>query len=136
MDVIAERTLEFMESGTTQPQKIRVALGKPVQVSLGDPEQAVMGEPVQLVPGDPVAEGSCWSAPYGIYGPGEAVWEKCSFGEDSLQALMMAIHILPSMLEAMFLRRGALTCDGGPWDVGLGKMVLSSSPGAAIHPAP
>jgi uncharacterized protein DUF6968 len=128
MEIIAERTLEFLESGTTQPHKIRIVLGKPVQVVLGDPAQAVMGEPVPLAPGEPAPEGSCWSAPYGIHGPGEAALEKSSFGEDSLQALMMAIYILPTLLETMFTRRGILTCDGGPWDAGLGKLILPPTP--------
>jgi hypothetical protein len=41
-------------------------------------------------------------------------------GEDSMQALMLAIRIIPSFLEANFLSRGTLTCDGAPWDLGLG----------------
>ena len=40
--------------------------------------------------------------------------------EDSLQALMLAIRIIPSFLEANFLSRGTLTCDGAPWNLGLG----------------
>ncbi len=88
-----------------------------------------------MIPGEPEPEGSCWGAPYGIYGPGAAVPEKWSYGEDSLQALMMAIRILPTFLEAMFLRRGVLTCDGGHWDLGLGKVILPP-PDVVGPPAP
>lgn len=40
MQVIAERTLEFLDSSASQVRKIRVALGRPVRVVLGDPNRA------------------------------------------------------------------------------------------------
>jgi hypothetical protein len=125
MEVIAERTLEFLESGTTQPHTIRVALGKPVRVVVGEPDQPVPSEPRPLAPGETEPEDRCcWGAPFAIYGPVGAVSERCMLGEDSMQALMLAIRIIPSFLEANFLSRGTLTCDGAPWDLGLGIQLI------------
>jgi hypothetical protein len=128
MEVIAERTLDFLDSSTSRVRKIRVALGRPVQVMLGDTQQGKSAPPVPLAPGEPVPENACWGAPYGIYDPASAPREQWAFGEDSMQALMLAIHVLPTLLEALFLRRGTLTCDGGPWNEGFGVTSPSSTP--------
>jgi len=128
MEVIAERILEFRESSASRARKIRVALGRPVQVVLGDPQQGEIAPPVPVTPGEPVPENACWGAPYGIYDPASAPREQWAFGEDSMQALMLAIHILPTMLEALFLRSGTLTCDGGPWNEGFGATRPPSTP--------
>ncbi|MEO5726899.1 MAG: hypothetical protein ABIV93_07880, partial [Byssovorax sp.] len=45
MEVIAERTLEFMESGATQPHTIRIMLGKPIRVVFEDSDPPVPSEP-------------------------------------------------------------------------------------------
>ncbi|MFS8070805.1 MAG: DUF6968 family protein [Byssovorax sp.] len=120
MEVIAERTLEFMESGTTHPHTIRIMLGKPIRVVFDDSDPLVPSEPRPLAPGEPEPEDRCcWGAPFAISGPVGAVSERCMLGEDSMQALMLAIRIIPSFLEANFLSRGTLTCDGAPWDLGL-----------------
>lgn len=127
MDVIAERTLEFLDSSTSQVRKIRVALGRPVQVVLGDIQPGKTAPPVPSRPGEPVPEDACWGAPYGIYDSALAPREQWAFGEDSMQALMLAIHILPTLLEALYLRSGTLTCDGGPWNEGFGATPLPST---------
>jgi hypothetical protein len=120
MEVIAERMLEFLESGATQPRTIRIVLGKPIRVVLGEPDEPVPSEPRPLAPGEAEPEDRCcWGAPLAIYGPVGAVSERCMLGEDSLQALMLAIRIITSFLEANFLSQGTLTCDGAPWDLGL-----------------
>jgi hypothetical protein len=121
MDVIAERILDFLEAGSDQPRRIRVVLGKPVQITFMDAEGARAGAPAELVPGEPVPEDACWSAPYGIYGPGEETLEKSAFGEDSMQALALALHVLPVLLENMYAQRGVLTCHGDPWNLGFAK---------------
>jgi hypothetical protein len=129
MEVIAERMLEFVESGTTQSHTIRVAIGKPIRVVFEDSDASVPKAPRPLAPGEPEPEGGCsWGAPIALEGPVGAVSERCILGEDSLQALMLALRILPSFLEANFLSRGTLTCDGAPWDLGLG--VQLNEPGA------
>jgi len=103
MEVIAERTLEFMEFGATQPHTIRITPGKPIRVVLGESDQPVPSEPRPLEPGEVEPEDRCcWGAPFAIDGPVGAVSERCMFGEDSLQALMLAIRIIPSFLEANF----------------------------------
>jgi hypothetical protein len=128
MEVIAERTLDFLDSSMSQVRKIRVALGRPVRVVLGDTQQGQSAPPLPIGPGEPVPEGACWGAPYGIYDPASPPREQWAFGEDSMQALMLAIHILPTLLEALFLRRGTLTCDGGPWNEGFGAIPSPSTP--------
>lgn len=128
MDVIAERTLDFLDSSTSQIRKIRVGLGRPVQVVLGDAQQSKTPLTVPLGPGERVPEDACWGAPYGIYDPASLPREQWAFGEDSMQALMLAIHILPALLEALFLRSGTLTCDGGPWNEGFGATPPRSTP--------
>ena len=121
MEVIAERTLQFVESGTTQAHTIRIAIGKPIRVVFEDRDPPVPTEPRPLAPGEPEPEGDCaWGAPFAIHGAVGAVSERCIYGEDSMQALMLAIRIIPSFLEANFLSRGTLTCDGASWDLGLG----------------
>jgi hypothetical protein len=49
MEVIAERTLDFLDSSASQVRKTRVALGRPVRVVLGDSQQGKT--PPQLSPG-------------------------------------------------------------------------------------
>lgn len=127
MDVIAERTLDFLDSSASKVRRIRVVLGRPAQVVLGNTEQGKTAPPVPVGPGEPVPEDACWGAPYGIYDPESAPREQWAFGEDSMQALMLAIHILPTLLEALFLRSGTLTCDGGPWNEGFGATPLPST---------
>ena len=121
MDAIAERTLDFLETGSDQPQRIRVVLGKPVQIAFIDAEGAETGAHAELIPGEPIPEGACWSAPYGIYGPGEESLEQNAFGEDSLQALVLALRILPVLLHTIYAPRGVLICDGGAWDMGFAQ---------------
>ena len=128
MDVIAERTLEFLDPSASEARKIRVALGRPVRVVLGDTEQGKSAPPVPVGPGEPVPGAACWGAPYGIYDPTSPPREQWACGEDSMQALMLAIQILPTLLEALFLRRGTLTCDGGPWNEGFGAILQPSTP--------
>lgn len=111
MDVIAERTLDFKETGASHSRPVRLVLGRPE------------------------LEGERWSAPYGLYDPGAevAVWEARAYGADSLQAVFMALHILPSIIEARFGRgRGRLTIDGEAWDLGLGKVILPSPSGVEL----
>ena len=43
-------------------------------------------------------------------------------GEDSFQDLAMAFHILPILPGKMFEQRGALKCDGEPWNEGFAKL--------------
>ncbi len=125
MDVIAERTLNFLETGSDQPHRIRVVLGKPVQIAFIDAQGAETGAHAELISGEPIPEGACWSAPYGIYGPEGESLKQSAFGQDSMQALVLALRILPVLLDTMDGRRGALTGDGGAWDLGFAQ---SASP--------
>ena len=91
MNVIAERALEFRASGETESQQIVVRLGKP----------------------EIEAKGQNWRIPYEIQGPDpEDVHRGVARGEDSMQALVLALQILPAEL-ATFARRGELTWLGG-----------------------
>jgi hypothetical protein len=120
MDVIAERTLEFLESGTTHPTVVRIVIGKPVRLVFEDLDPSAPKAPRPLAPGEEEPEDRCcWGAPLAIHSSVGAVTERHIFGEDSLQALMLALRIIPSFIQASFLSRGTLTCDGSPWDLGL-----------------
>lgn len=112
MEEVAVRTLELVETGAAQPLQIRIVLGKPEQ------------------------EGDHWVAPYGIYGPRDEVREHRVAGEDSMQAVFHALHILQVLVERLFKGRGTLSCYEGEWDIGLGKVILPSPPGVVIPSTP
>ncbi len=85
MDVVAERALEIELPGEAEKRTIRVLVGRPEQ------------------------SGDDWSAPYEIHGPGaEEVVRRAIHGVDALQALALAIHLLPAEL-ARYERRGRVT---------------------------
>lgn len=126
MDVIAERTLEFIASGTTQPIAVRILIGRPVRLVFDDVDPSEPSGPRPLAPGEEQPDDSCcWGAPVAIHSSVGAVTEKHILGEDSLQALMLALRILPSFVEASFLSQGTLTCEGAPWDLGLSVSLRS-----------
>lgn len=112
MEEVASRTLDFLEPGGAHPRQIRIVLGKPEQ------------------------EGDHWIAPYGIYGPEEEAREYRTTGEDSMQAVFHALHILPVLVERLFNGRGALSCYEGAWDIGLGRVVLPPTPGVVLPSTP
>jgi uncharacterized protein DUF6968 len=91
MDVIAERTLELRVSGDTE--------GKPILVRLGRPELEAERQDFRVV--------------YEIHGPDPGdVRRGVARGEDSMQALVLALQILPAEL-ATLRRRGELRWPGG-----------------------
>ena len=51
-----------------------------------------------------------------------AIRDMNAYGEDSFQDLAMAFHILPILPGKMFEQRGALKCDGEPWNEGFAKL--------------
>lgn len=74
MDIIAERVFDFASNDGTTAAAIRVQMGRP-----------------ELEP-----DGKTWRAPYAIVGPGSTdVWLKYTTGVDGLQALKLALHVLP-----------------------------------------
>lgn len=88
MEIIAERTIEIVLSGEEGSQQIRVLLGKP--------ETDVDG---------------AWFAPYEVHGPGDEVLKQVAYGVDGLQALALAIHLLPSVMRR-YERNGQLIDHG------------------------
>ena len=52
--------------------------------------------------GQPVADGECWACDYEIGAP--APFAATAYGEDSLQALVMALHAVQAHLQAPDLR--------------------------------
>lgn len=112
MDEVATRTLELLEPGGAQPLQIRIVLGKPEY------------------------DGDHWLAPYGIYGPGAEIREYRAAGEDSMQAVFLALHVLQVLVERLFKGRGTLSCYEGEWDIGLGKVVLPPTAGVVIPSTP
>ena len=54
---------------------------------------------VRIVLGAPESRGAAWGAPYAVYGPGpDDVVERVIFGADALQALALALRVLPEEL--------------------------------------
>jgi hypothetical protein len=53
--------------------------------------------------GQPVADGECWACDYEIGAPSS--FAATAYGEDSLQALVMALHAVQAHLQAPDLRR-------------------------------
>jgi hypothetical protein len=104
MDIIADRTVDLADSATGQSLPVRLVIGRPTE-----------------------QDGS-WVAPVGIYGPGAETWEADARGASSLQALFWAFSLLCTMAPRRFKGRGELSYDGGPWDVGLGQVILPASP--------
>src|SRR4051812_28760825 len=88
MEIIAERTLEIELPGEVGRDRIRVLLGKPEAGSDG-----------------------AWFAPYEIHGPGDEVLKQVAYGVDGLQALALAIYILPHVMQR-YERRGRVTDHG------------------------
>jgi hypothetical protein len=87
MDLVAERVFEFWEEGAEQPSAVRVLVGRPAQE----------------------ASGPDWAAPYEIHGPGpEEVRRYHAMGVDAMQALILALQILPVWLAGI-QSRGRVT---------------------------
>ncbi len=53
-----------------------------------------------------------------------------------MQAVFHALHILQVLVERLFMGRGTLSCYEGEWDIGLGKVILPSTPGVVIPSTP
>lgn len=88
MDIIADRALDIELPGEPQKRVVRVLLGKPEH------------------------EGEAWRVPYEIHGPGEGeVAQRRVYGDDALQALAVALYILPKEM-LRYERRGRLTDQG------------------------
>ncbi len=78
--IVAERVFEFWEAGAERPSTVRVLVGRPKQE----------------------ATGPDWAAPYEIHGPGpEEVRCYYAMGIDAMQALILALQILPVWLEEL-----------------------------------
>lgn len=91
MEIIAERTLEIELPGEANPKSIRVVLGKPE-----------------------VGDGGSWLVPYEVHGPGEdEVLQQAAHGVDALQALALALQLLPDVMKR-YERRGRLIDHGEP----------------------
>jgi hypothetical protein len=107
VEIVAERVLELEPADGTAKQPIRIVLGKPEMDKDG-----------------------AWRAPYEIHGPGEGeVLQRVAYGEDSLQALALAIYILPDILRR-YERRGRLLDRGEegfkiglPSEIGIARAV-------------
>jgi hypothetical protein len=104
VDIIGERTVDFVDAATGQKSPVRLCVGRPVH------------------------NGENWVAPVAIYGPAAETWEADSHGGTSLQALFHAFSLLSMMAPRRFKGRGELTFDDDPWDVGLGQVVLPGAP--------
>jgi hypothetical protein len=91
MDPILERTFDFWNPATQQSSLVRVLVGKPEQD----------------------ATGPDWTAAYEIHGPGpNEVHGHRVVGVDAMQAVIMALQILPVWVERLG-RHGRLTWLGG-----------------------
>lgn len=100
MDIIAERTVDFVDAATGQASPVRICIGRPMR------------------------SGESWSATVAIYGPAAESWEADSHGGTSLQALFHAFVLLTTSTPRRFSGRGELTFDGEPWDFALGRVVI------------
>lgn len=102
MDPIAERTFNFWDPATKQSSLMRVLVGKP----------------------EKDATGQDWTAAYEIHGPGlEEVHKHRASGVDAMQAVILALQILPVWLERLG-RHGRLTWLGGETgDLGFAGLV-------------
>jgi hypothetical protein len=107
MDPIAERTFDFWDPATKQSSLMRVLVGKPEQGALGQD----------------------WTVSYEIHGPGlEEVHSHRSSGVDAMQAVILALQILPVWLERLG-RHGRLTWLGGEaGDLGFAGLVPFAVP--------
>ena len=95
MDVIAIREFEYWASGTTEPTKARLALGKPEY------------------------DGEAWIAPYEIHGISPEPMRKGSWGEDAVQALLLSFEIIGVFLDRPGGRLTLAGSAGAPWNHGL-----------------
>ena len=111
--IVAERVFEFWKAGAERPSTVRVLVGRPVQE----------------------ATGPDWAAPYEIHGPGpDEVRCYYAMGIDAMQALILALQILPVWLEEL-PSLGRLSWIGGEGsDTGFDGLVLTG--GAATGKDP
>jgi hypothetical protein len=98
LELIAERKLELQEpSGATRPVVVRI--GKPVFVA---------------------RDGGHWNTPYEIDGLESAghLYASSAFGEDAVQALVLALEKIGAELAFYAQRHGTLSWLGLPGDHG------------------
>lgn len=95
-DIIARRTLEFLENDASHPESILLEIGRP----------------------EPAHDGRDWGAPYRLTGAHCDGKVRYGYGSDSLEALICVLHLVTTHVEVISNGGGKLFLDGSE-DLGL-----------------
>jgi hypothetical protein len=97
MQVIAERELEFYSPRGKKPKKVTVRLGKPQRDNSGEN----------------------WRVPVEIEGPAPGqIFRKDAWGDDSMQAIVEAVWLIPVFLRAALADSGGRLAFQGSSELG------------------